>query len=342
MRIRSSGPTVSEPAMINDDSYHPTRRGFLGAAGLSVAGLLTWGWPGSSQAARFAVTRSPADWRKRLGPQRYHILREGGTERAFTSPLNKEHRRGTFVCAGCALPLFASATKFDSGTGWPSFYRPLKGAVVDQVRPHPRHGPDRGAVRPLRRSSRPCLRRRPAADRPALLHEWTGAEFPARLTPHLLRTRRRHSLPPAKGDSQWPFSITGLRARSASPPRFRSCSSPPRRLRPSPAFGRSKSARSGTRWMPSENARTPRARPGELGPATGGRRAPGCRSATFPERGGGGGGGGRDGWVDAGPIWNQIDADRKCPQVAKSAGGKWTGQWKTTRPGQMSVCQIKR
>ena len=55
-----------------------------------------------------------------------------------------------------------------------------------------------------------------------------------------------------------------------------------------------------------------------------------------------GGGSGRDGWIEAGPIWNQIDADRKCPQVAKSAGGKWTGQWKTTRPGQMSVCEVKR
>ena len=54
------------------------------------------------------------------------------------------------------------------------------------------------------------------------------------------------------------------------------------------------------------------------------------------------GGGGRDGWVDAGPIWNQVDADRKCPQVATSAGGKWTGQWKTTRPGQMSVCEVKK
>ena len=54
------------------------------------------------------------------------------------------------------------------------------------------------------------------------------------------------------------------------------------------------------------------------------------------------GGGNRDGWVEAGPIWNQVDADRKCPQLAKSAGGKWTGQWKTTRPGQMSVCEIKQ
>ncbi len=82
-----------------------------------------------AMSGRFTVTRTANDWRKRLGPQRFHILREGGTERAFTSPLDKEHRRGTFVCAGCALPLFASATKFDSGTGWPSFYRPLKGAV---------------------------------------------------------------------------------------------------------------------------------------------------------------------------------------------------------------------
>ena len=81
---------------------------------------------------RYPVTRTPAEWRKRLGPERYHILREGGTERAFTSPLNTEHRRGTFVCAGCAQPLFASATKFDSGTGWPSFYRPLKGAIVTE------------------------------------------------------------------------------------------------------------------------------------------------------------------------------------------------------------------
>jgi hypothetical protein len=57
---------------------------------------------------------------------------------------------------------------------------------------------------------------------------------------------------------------------------------------------------------------------------------------------GGQGGGGRDRWVEAGPIWNQSDADQKCPKVARSVGGKWTGQWKTTRPGQMSVCEVKR
>jgi peptide-methionine (R)-S-oxide reductase len=72
---------------------------------------------------------SKADWKKRLTPAQYDILREEGTERAFTSPLDHEKRKGTFACAGCDLPLFSSDTKFDSGTGWPSFYEPLPGAV---------------------------------------------------------------------------------------------------------------------------------------------------------------------------------------------------------------------
>jgi peptide-methionine (R)-S-oxide reductase len=72
---------------------------------------------------------SKADWKKRLTPAQYDILREEGTERAFTSPLDHEKRHGTFACAGCDLPLFSSDTKIDSGTGWPSFYEPLPGAV---------------------------------------------------------------------------------------------------------------------------------------------------------------------------------------------------------------------
>jgi peptide-methionine (R)-S-oxide reductase len=68
-----------------------------------------------------------------LGPERYAVLREGGTERAFTSPLLDEHRKGLFVCAGCALPLFSSATKFESGTGWPSFWRALPRDVVTRT-----------------------------------------------------------------------------------------------------------------------------------------------------------------------------------------------------------------
>ena len=78
---------------------------------------------------RFEVMLAPAQWAKRLSPAAYTVLREESTERPFSSRLNDEHRAGTFACAGCALPLFASATKFDSGTGWPSFYRPLPRAI---------------------------------------------------------------------------------------------------------------------------------------------------------------------------------------------------------------------
>ena len=70
-----------------------------------------------------------ADWRKRLDPQAYDVLRKHGTERPGTSALNHEKRKGTFACAGCDLPLFSSDTKFESGTGWPSFYQPLPGAI---------------------------------------------------------------------------------------------------------------------------------------------------------------------------------------------------------------------
>ena len=70
-----------------------------------------------------------AQWEERLDPAAFRVLRKEGTERAFTSPLNNEKRKGVYVCAGCELPLFASETKFDSGTGWPSFYDSLEGAV---------------------------------------------------------------------------------------------------------------------------------------------------------------------------------------------------------------------
>ncbi len=74
-------------------------------------------------------TLSAADWQKRLSPEQFYVLRKHGTERAGTSPLNKEKRAGTFACAGCDLALFDAATKFESGTGWPSFYAPLPNAV---------------------------------------------------------------------------------------------------------------------------------------------------------------------------------------------------------------------
>jgi len=107
------------------------RRLFLGSAGMAAASLLLFGRSGSAAPAmHFAVNHTPAEWKKMLGPQRFAILREASTERPFTSPLNKEHRRGTFICAGCARPLYDSATKFESGTGWPSFWKPLPGAVL--------------------------------------------------------------------------------------------------------------------------------------------------------------------------------------------------------------------
>ncbi|AWN51981.1 peptide-methionine (R)-S-oxide reductase MsrB [Methylobacterium sp. 17Sr1-1] len=80
-----------------------------------------------------AETRTDAEWRRTLTPQQYRVLREHGTERPGTSPLNHEKRPGTFTCAGCGQPLFDAATKFESGTGWPSFSAPLDGAVETQT-----------------------------------------------------------------------------------------------------------------------------------------------------------------------------------------------------------------
>ena len=85
---------------------------------------------GAAPTKGFPLQRSDAQWRKMLGAPAYEVLRQEGTERPFTSPLNDEHRAGIFTCAGCAQPLFASQTKFDSGTGWPSFYAPLRGGVA--------------------------------------------------------------------------------------------------------------------------------------------------------------------------------------------------------------------
>ena len=73
--------------------------------------------------------KTDAEWKQTLTPEQFHVLREHGTERAGTSPLNFEKRFGTFTCAGCGQPLFTSDTKFESGTGWPSFYQPIDGAI---------------------------------------------------------------------------------------------------------------------------------------------------------------------------------------------------------------------
>lgn len=94
-----------------------------------IAATALWSGFRADRAAAFEVERSDDDWRARLTPAQYRILRRHGTERPFSSPLNDEKRAGTFSCAGCALPLFSSAAKFDSGTGWPSFWQPLDDAI---------------------------------------------------------------------------------------------------------------------------------------------------------------------------------------------------------------------
>jgi peptide-methionine (R)-S-oxide reductase len=110
-----------------------SRRSFVSLAAVAVvvvpAARVLSGPRGKAPVERFEVTLTDAQWHAKLSPAAFEVLRREDTERAFTSSLNDEHRRGTFACAGCALPLFASPTKFDSGTGWPSFYAPMANAV---------------------------------------------------------------------------------------------------------------------------------------------------------------------------------------------------------------------
>jgi peptide-methionine (R)-S-oxide reductase len=106
--------------------------------GTAVAGLLAGcgSLSNVSSAApdeSFEVTHTDAEWRRLLTPEQYTVLRGEGTEAPYSSPLNDEHRTGVFSCAGCALDLFSSSTKFDSGTGWPSFYQPLDNAVAERT-----------------------------------------------------------------------------------------------------------------------------------------------------------------------------------------------------------------
>jgi peptide-methionine (R)-S-oxide reductase len=116
-----------------------TRRTWLATAATTLAGGLTGlrglGLQGAAaaDAQAFEVTRSDLEWRKLLTPSQYAVLRREGTERPYSSPLNDEHRAGRFACAGCALELFSSKTKFDSGTGWPSFWQALPMAVLQNT-----------------------------------------------------------------------------------------------------------------------------------------------------------------------------------------------------------------
>ena len=116
-----------------------TKRHFLfsGASALGLAALAaTFGTGRAKSEASpevFEVTKTPEEWKAILTPEQYAVLREESTEHPFTSELLKEDRKGTFACAGCDLPLFESDKKFDSGTGWPSFFKPLDNAIGTTV-----------------------------------------------------------------------------------------------------------------------------------------------------------------------------------------------------------------
>jgi peptide-methionine (R)-S-oxide reductase len=114
------------------------KRKFLQGVLAAVVGVGALGVVGRRKAnaagvEHFEYELTEVEWRKKLSPAQYHILREEGTEAPGSSPLTHEKRAGTFSCAGCDLPLFSSDTKFDSGTGWPSFYQPLANAVATRT-----------------------------------------------------------------------------------------------------------------------------------------------------------------------------------------------------------------
>jgi len=117
------------------------RRLFLsaGAVGLMMPALAGGRGFAFADASGFKIIHTKEEWRAMLTPDRFKVLREKATERPFTSPLNDEHRAGVFSCAGCGRPLFSSTTKFDSGSGWPSFWAPIEEGAVKVV-PDTSHG----------------------------------------------------------------------------------------------------------------------------------------------------------------------------------------------------------
>ena len=118
------------------------RRHFLIYSGSALAAGLARQTYAADAAPAFIgkVVKTPEEWRLLLTPAQFNVLREEGTEHPFTSPLNNEKRKGTYVCAGCALTLFESSTKYDSGTGWPSFWDCIKGRVETKIDPRTIYG----------------------------------------------------------------------------------------------------------------------------------------------------------------------------------------------------------
>src|SRR5882757_2943104 len=115
---------------MGEDAMTTRRMLLAGAGAIAVLAALRWvSADDEAVAGPFEVEKADADWRRDLSAAQYNVLRRHATEQPYSSPLNQEKRKGTFVCAGCDLPLFAADTKFESHTGWPSFFRPLDKAI---------------------------------------------------------------------------------------------------------------------------------------------------------------------------------------------------------------------
>ena len=181
----------------------------------------------------YPVQHSEEEWRQKLTPAQFAVLRKHGTERAGTSPLNKEKRQGMFVCAGCGQKLFASDTKFESGTGWPSFLCAAGRRGGYHRGSQPVHDPHRGALQPLRRPPRARVPGRPAPDRTALLHErrrdglQAAGVMPGLVVRYAARPGalplepHQGALPhwiPAKGEPLGPFTWSGSDGRGSATP----------------------------------------------------------------------------------------------------------------------------
>ena len=110
-----------------------TKIGLAFAGGVTTARMVPASSPAAAADTRFEIMKSEAEWKTALTPDQFYVLRKHGTERAGTSPLDKKYDSGMYNCAGCDLPLFASDAKFDSGTGWPSFFKPLDKAIGTSV-----------------------------------------------------------------------------------------------------------------------------------------------------------------------------------------------------------------
>jgi peptide-methionine (R)-S-oxide reductase len=114
-----------------------TRRGFLYGIWVVISAVFAsskgFGMSNDAPGKIEKIHKTETEWRKMLTPEQFYVLREAGTERPFTSPLNDNKKKGRYVCAGCELPLFTSEMKFDSGTGWPSFFTSIKGSVETKL-----------------------------------------------------------------------------------------------------------------------------------------------------------------------------------------------------------------